>query len=110
MTESITPRLKPDFIGEIFRFCKTELKLDFVSVVTNGLKVTEKWLDKYGGYLDIMALSCDSFDPETLLKIGRTENGKPTHVPNVLKVADMCRERGVIVKVNSVICQLSPEL
>jgi radical S-adenosyl methionine domain-containing protein 2 len=98
--------------------------LESTSVVTNGSKVTYKWFEKYGRYLDIMALSCDSFDPDTLLKIGRSETGKPTHIPNLLKyvvllplcsrfvhqanwraqVVDWCREYGVIVKANSFIC------
>jgi radical S-adenosyl methionine domain-containing protein 2 len=66
------PYLQGDFIGEVFRYCKDELNLESCSVVTNGSKVTERWLDTYGKYLDIMAISCDSFDPETNVLIGRT--------------------------------------
>src|SRR5687767_11001246 len=47
------PLLKPDFIGDVFRFCKEELLLESCSIVTNGSKVTEKWLDTYGKYLDM---------------------------------------------------------
>jgi hypothetical protein len=77
---------QPEFLGEIFRYCKEDLGLESTSVVTNGSKVTEKWMQKYGRYLDMMALSCDSFDPEILMKIGRSDSGKATHIPNVLKV------------------------
>ncbi len=97
------PYLQPDFIGEVFRFCKIELHLESCSVVTNGSKVTEKWLDKYGQYLDIMAISCDSFDPETNVLIGRAENGSGKHIGRVHQVADMCRQRNIKVKINSVI-------
>ena len=69
------PFLQPDFIGEIFRFRKEELKFKSCSVVNNGPKVTEKWLDNYGKYLDVMAISCDNFSPKVNAKIGRAEKG-----------------------------------
>lgn len=81
------PFLTPQFIGEVFRFCKDELKLESCSIVNNGSKVTEKWLDTYGKYLDVMAISCDSFVAETNVLQGRSENGKPDHVRRVFEVA-----------------------
>ncbi|KAI9566613.1 hypothetical protein HD554DRAFT_2025263 [Boletus coccyginus] len=81
------PFLQPRYIGEIFKFCKEELRMESCSVVNNGSKVTEKWLDTYGQYLDVMAISCDSFDTETNIKQGRAENGTATtHINNVFKV------------------------
>lgn len=97
------PFLAPKFIGEVFRFCKEELHLESCSVVNNGSKVTEKWLDTYGQYLDVMAISCDSFDAETNLLIGRSDNSGGDHVSRVFKVAEWCRQRGIKVKINSVI-------
>ncbi|PPR06791.1 hypothetical protein CVT24_011291 [Panaeolus cyanescens] len=98
------PFLKPQFIGEVFRFCKEELGLESCSVVNNGSRVNEKWLDEYGQYLDVMAISCDSFEPETNVKQGRTENGRrKDHISRVFEVAQWCRERGIKVKINSVI-------
>jgi radical S-adenosyl methionine domain-containing protein 2 len=97
------PYLQPDFISEIFRFCKNELHLESCTVVTNGSKVTEKWLDTYSQYLDIMAISCDSFDPETNVLIGHTENGSGTHIGHVHQVAERCQHRNIKVKINSVI-------
>ncbi|KAH0835549.1 hypothetical protein J3R83DRAFT_9252 [Lanmaoa asiatica] len=82
------PFLQPRYIGEVFKYCKEELHLESCSVVNNGSRVTEKWLDTYGQYLDVMAISCDSFDPETNLKQGRAENGTvATHINTVFKVA-----------------------
>jgi hypothetical protein len=52
-----------------------------VSIVSNGSKITEKWFQDYGQFLDILAISCDSFDEDTNVKIGRG-NGK--HIPKVL--------------------------
>jgi radical S-adenosyl methionine domain-containing protein 2 len=97
------PFLNPTYIGEVFKFCKEELNLESTSVVNNGSKVTEKWLDEYGQYLDIMAISCDTFDTETDLKHGRAEKGKPTHIRRVFEVVQWCKNRGIKVKLNSVI-------
>ncbi|EGO29419.1 hypothetical protein SERLADRAFT_378239 [Serpula lacrymans var. lacrymans S7.9] len=97
------PFLKPDFIGEIFRFCKEELHLESCSVVNNGSKVTEKWMDTYGRYLDVMAISCDSFDADVNVQIGRSEKGTGNHVGRVFQVAEWCRRRGIEVKINTVV-------
>ncbi|KAG8738289.1 Radical S-adenosyl methionine domain-containing protein 2 [Ceratobasidium sp. 414] len=103
------PFLNPTYIGEIFKFCKTELKLESTSVVNNGSKVTEKWLDEYGQYLDIMAISCDTFSVETDLAHGRAEKDKPTHIGRVFDVVRWCKERGIRVKLNSVITKYNYE-
>ncbi|KAF8591699.1 radical SAM enzyme [Ramaria rubella] len=104
------PFLKPEFIGKIFRFCKEELHLESCSIVNNGSKVTEKWLDTYGQYLDVMAISCDSFDAEVNIKLGRSEkNGTAKHVGRVFQVADWCKQRGIKLKINSVITKLNWE-
>ena len=34
-------------------------------------QVTESWMKEYGYWLDIMAVSCDSFDEKVNKKIGR---------------------------------------
>ena len=93
---------KGNYLGEMVRFCKEDLDMDSVTVVTNGskvmsknlcaipitslivtilspcipitfifTKVTETWMQEFGYWLDIMAVSCDSFDEEINKKIGR---------------------------------------
>jgi radical S-adenosyl methionine domain-containing protein 2 len=105
------PFLQPEFIGAIFKFCKEELKLESCSVVNNGSKVTERWLDEYGRYLDVMALSCDSFDPEINIELGRSEGGgSGAHIGRVILVAQWCKERGIKVKLNSVITRYAAAL
>lgn len=52
-------------LGEMVKYCKQELKLPSVTIVTNGSLVKERWFKEYGEYLDIMAVSCDSFHEET---------------------------------------------
>lgn len=65
------PFLKARFLGQLAKYCKETLHLESVSIVTNGSKVTDKWLSEYGRYIDIMAVSCDSFDEKTNVEIGR---------------------------------------
>lgn len=52
-------------LGEMVKFCKQELKLPSVTIVSNGSMITEKWLQQYGDFVDILAISCDSFNEET---------------------------------------------
>lgn len=65
------PFLYPDHLGEICKFCKEVLNLESVSIVTNGSKVRKRFFQKYGDYVDIVAVSVDSFDEEINVKIGR---------------------------------------
>lgn len=59
------PFLYPKFLGEMINFCKQDLGLESVSVVTNGSLIRENFLRKHGKNLDILAVSCDSFDEAT---------------------------------------------
>ncbi|KAL2057376.1 hypothetical protein ABVK25_002429 [Lepraria finkii] len=94
------PFMNAEFLGQLAKYCKETLKVESVSVVTNGSKVTSKWLAKYGKYLDIMAVSCDSFDDTTNVKIGR---GTGNHVKTFMDLCEMCKEHGVMFKVNTVV-------
>ena len=94
------PFLLPKFLGPLAQYCKATLHLESVSIVTNGSKVTESWLAEYGKYIDIMAVSCDSFDESTNVKIGRGSGG---HLRKFRRLAEMCEEYGVMFKVNTVV-------
>ena len=65
------PFTQPQFLGELVRFCKEELQLESVSIVSNGSLIEPNWFEQYGKYLDILAISCDSFDARVNKKIGR---------------------------------------
>lgn len=52
-------------LGEMAKFCKKILKLPSVTIVSNGSLIKEKWLQEYGEFVDILAISCDSFDEDT---------------------------------------------
>jgi radical S-adenosyl methionine domain-containing protein 2 len=98
------PFLYHEDLGHMCKFSK-ELGMA-VSIVSNGSKIKESWFEKWGQYLDILAISCDSFDEPTNVKIGRG-NGK--HVKQVYKVAEWCRKYEVKFKLNSVICSYNHE-
>jgi radical S-adenosyl methionine domain-containing protein 2 len=107
------PFLYPVFLGELAKHCKQVLQLESVSVVTNGSKVTEAWLDRYGPFVDILAVSCDSFSAATNTAIGRAEPGRAdgdddtsggaAHLQRVARLAQLCHTRGIRFKLNTVV-------
>lgn len=98
------PFLYPKFLGAMLKFCKEHLNLESVSIVTNGSKVTERFLAQYGRYIDVLAVSCDSFDEQTNIKIGR---GDGNNVPQLFRIRDWCRKYNIKFKLNTVVCRLN---
>lgn len=96
------PFLKPKFLGELCKYAKVELGLESVGIICNGSKVRKHWMDEYGDYLDMLGVSCDSFDDATNIATGRSEKGK-THTQHVFKVSTWCHERGIPFKLNTVV-------
>lgn len=94
------PFLYPDFMGQLAKYCKETLHLESVSIVTNGSKVKKAWFEKYGEYIDILAVSCDSFDEETNMKIGR---GTGAHLRNLTSLREWCDDAGIKFKINTVV-------
>ncbi|KAF2154163.1 radical SAM enzyme [Myriangium duriaei CBS 260.36] len=98
------PFLYGKFLGEMIDFCKQDLHLESVSIVTNGSLVTESFLLKHGHNIDILAVSCDSFNEATNIEIGR---GSGNQVPQLYRIRDWCKRFGIKFKINSVICRLN---
>nr|XP_004656942.1 radical S-adenosyl methionine domain-containing protein 2 [Jaculus jaculus] len=97
-----------EYLGKLVRFCKEELGLPSVSIVSNGSLIRERWFRDYGEYLDILAISCDSFDEHINVLIGRGQ-GKKNHVENLQKLRAWCRDYRVAFKINSVINRFNVE-
>lgn len=95
------PFLYPQYLGELVIFCKQALRLESVSIVSNGSKITKQWFEDYADYLDILAISVDSFDESTNIKIGR---GKGRHLEKMTKISGWCEEYGIKFKLNTVVC------
>ena len=98
------PFLYPKFLGELIDFCKEDLHLESVSIVTNGSLVKEDFLRKHGRNIDILAVSCDSFNEATNIAIGR---GAGNQVPQLYAIAAWCARHGVRFKLNTVVCHLN---
>ncbi|PSN69002.1 radical SAM enzyme [Corynespora cassiicola Philippines] len=106
------PFLYPRQLAELCQYAKQELKLESVSIVSNGTRIRENWLRENGANIDILAVSCDSFFAETNKKIGRAERstGKPfDNVEKLFRIRDWCRELGIKFKLNTVVCSLNWE-
>lgn len=41
---------KGKFVGELVQYCKNDLLLPSVSIVSNGSLITEEWFQQYGKY------------------------------------------------------------
>ncbi|KAF5585495.1 radical s-adenosyl methionine domain protein [Fusarium subglutinans] len=95
------PFLYPRLLTELLQFGKEELGLESISIVSNGSKITEKWMRENCQWLDILAISCDSFNPETNKKIGRGDDGG--NVIRLFRIAEWCREYGIKFKLNTVV-------
>lgn len=89
-------------VGELVVYCKEQLHLESVTIVTNGSLVTEKWFELYGASLDILAVSCDSFDQATNERIGRRHKGND-HLESLRRVVEWCHTYGVLFKLNTVV-------
>jgi radical S-adenosyl methionine domain-containing protein 2 len=100
------PLLHSRFLGSLVDYCKDDLRLESVSIVTNGSLVTEKFLSKHGHNIDILAVSCDSFHERTNIEIGR---GSGDQVQKLYQIASWCRQAGIKFKLNTVVCRLNFE-
>lgn len=89
-------------LGELVEFGKQELALESVSIVSNGSLIKKSWLQQYGAHLDILAISCDSFNEDTNIKIGR---GSGDNVTQLFRIRGWCREYGIKFKLNTVVCR-----
>ena len=95
------PSLCP-WLSELIRHAKS-LGLT-TSVVTNGSRITESWLNNLDGSLNILAISIDSVDAETQQKIGRTVKGRsPMTEADYLSIGESAKARGMRLKVNTVV-------
>jgi radical S-adenosyl methionine domain-containing protein 2 len=98
------PFLYPKPLGEMITFCKRVLKLESVSIVTNGSLVREAFLQEHADELDILAVSCDSFDEQTNIRIGR---GSGDQVKKLYDIAGWCRKYSISFKINTVVNNLN---
>ena len=73
------------------------------SMVTNGSKLTDPWLDEISRYLDWIALSIDSPYQETHTVSGRVDCNGPISPERYLEMCSSIKERGIRLKINTVV-------
>ena len=104
------PTIHPHFT-DICRFiCELGGK---VSVITNGSRLNQQFLDKVGPYLDTIGLSIDSFDRETSYRLGRfigsPRNPKFFGFDELKALLPVIRKYSIRLKVNTVISNVNFE-
>ncbi len=83
-------------------------ELEFTtSIVTNGSFVTPEWLDRVDGCLDWATVSIDTVDPKKLKRLGRTTGNGPMGEADYLRVMDMLTQRGIRLKINTVVTRIN---
>ena len=74
------------------------------SIVTNGSRITDQWLDDLNGNLDWIGLSIDTVDREKSVRIGRAIGGKvPITEQAYLDIIGQIKYHGIRLKINTVV-------
>lgn len=98
------PTLIPH-IMELIQYAKS-LGLE-TSIVTNGSQIDFEWVKNISSYLDILAVSVDSINPEINIKIGSNQSGKTLSINNLYNIATACHCFGILLKINTVVSQFN---
>lgn len=105
------PLMYPAQLGELLKFCKSELNVA-TAIVSNGTLLTREWLLLNAQYLDVLAVSLDSFHYETNDKIGRSYKSKNKYYTvylDIFNIAEICRELNIKFKINTVVSSMNAE-
>ena len=73
------------------------------SMVTNGTRITDSWLDEIAEHLDWIALSIDSPHTETHMVSGRVDKNGPISPERYLEMCSAIKRRGIRLKINTVV-------
>lgn len=101
------PFTESKYLGELIKKCKEEIKIEKISIITNGSLVKKKFFEDFGKYIDVFGVSCDSFNKETNIKIGRGKKGD--NVQKLFNIRDWCKEYNIKFKLNTVVCNLNKD-
>jgi radical S-adenosyl methionine domain-containing protein 2 len=101
------PFIYPRYLGELIKQCKENIKIEKISVITNGSLVKKDFFEKFGKYIDVFGVSCDSFDKETNIRIGRGKKGQ--NVQKLFEIRELCKQYGIKFKLNTVVCNYNKD-
>jgi radical S-adenosyl methionine domain-containing protein 2 len=100
------PMLIP-YIDEYIIFAK---KMGFeTSIVTNGSKITQEWLNKVSNHLDILGLSVDSIIEYTNILSGRAIKGSSLSNTRYYELVALINHSNIKLKINTVVNSLNKE-
>ena len=78
------------------------------SIVTNGSRINEQWLDDLNENLDWIGLSIDTVDSEKLIRLGRAIGGKiPITEKRYLSIILAIKQRDIRLKINTVVTSVT---
>ena len=77
------------------------------SMVTNGSRLTQEWVDSVKGRLDWVALSIDSVNPDTLVRTGRTTGSGPMSAHDYLSAIEILKRNDIRLKINTVVTRFN---
>lgn len=101
------PMIHPNLM-EIVKYIVSKGKR--CSLITNGILMTEKWVEENAKYFCMIGFSIDSFDPTLMDLIGRTtRNGKKLTIDKFNTLTSLIKSHNpeCIVKVNTVVTSLN---
>ena len=100
--------------GALVKFAKAELGFPSVSLISNGSHVNPAWFERYGEFLDIYGVSCDTQDPAINARHGRImvagarrHAADGTALDKVRRLRDLARTHGMRFKINTVVTALN---
>ncbi len=76
-------------------------------IVSNGIMLTEAWLEKMHGHLDWVTISIDTLDPAQQIVMGRVQNGKPVPSEKYAEIAANVKKYGIRLKLNTVVSSVN---
>ena len=78
------------------------------SIVTNGSRITDSWLDSVSGILNWIALSIDTLDQEKLKYLGRAIRSRvPITKRRYLEIVNKIKRCGMRLKINTVVTSMT---
>lgn len=95
------PTLCP-YLGELIDYSK-DLGL-ITGVVSNGVGITQQFVERYGNNIDWIGLSLDSGNEDIQKYLGR---GRGKYVQRAIYKSKMIKNAGIKLKINSVITRLN---
>lgn len=99
---------EPTLCPWLFDLLQLAKKRDMVTmVVSNGSRMNAHWIGRHAPWLDWAALSIDSLDRETNVRIGRTAPGFEPDRSTYDALLSALRTAGCRVKVNTVVSALN---